>query len=226
MKRAYLWYVPLALCCAAGCVPIFYAYPSFSYVPALNLGPAHDNIFVFRVDVTDDESTPDLAKPGHYRFRQVHIAPHGTIVGQGKVAVDSGFYWNLIAVTYAEKTDHTMRLRLYRPGFDLLEIRPYQNEAPMEWTAVSGLAAQEKVVDKLVQPTSKGTWTQTHKDDKWGLAQVDPGSESPEHHNALLFIASEYERLATDMALEADDLAEACTRCHAKAKFLRELADK
>jgi hypothetical protein len=226
MKRAYLWYVPLALCCAAGCVPLFYAYPSFSYVPALNLGPAHDNIFVFRVDVADDESCANLAKPGHYRFRQVHVAPHGTILGQGKVALDSGFYWNLIAVTYAEKTDHTIRLRLYRPGFDLLEIRPYQSEASLGWTAVRELAAQEKVIDKLLRPTGKGTWTQAHKDQNWDFSHLDPGSESPEHHSVLLFAAAEYDRLASDMALEANELAEACNRCHAKAKFLRELAEK
>jgi hypothetical protein len=224
MKRAYLLCVPLALCCAAGCVPIFYAYPSVSYVPALNLGPGHDNIFVFRVDVADDESTPGLAKPGHYRFRQVHVAPHGTIMGQGKLAIDSGFYWNLIAVTYAEKTDHSIRLRLYRPGFDVLEIQAWQNEMSMEWTAVSDLRAQEKVIDKLLRPTGNGAWTQAHKDKDWGLDQVDPGSVTPEQRSVLVFVAGEYERLAADMALEANELAEACNRCHAKAKFLHELA--
>jgi hypothetical protein len=40
----------------------------------------------------------------------------------------------------------------------------------------------------------------------------------------LIFVAGEYERLAADMALEANELAEVCNRCHAKAKFLRELA--
>jgi hypothetical protein len=227
MKRACLMCVPLALCCAAaGCVPIFYAYPSVSYVPALNLGPGHDNIFAFRVDVADDESSLDLAKPGHYRFRQVRIAPHGSIMGQGKLALDSGFYWNLIAVTYAQRTNHTIRVRLYRAGFDLLEIQPWQSEAGLEWTEVRALAAQEKIVDKLLRPTGAGAWTQAHKDDNWGFSQIEPGSVSPEHRPVLLFAASEYERLASDMALEADELAEACTRCHAKAKFLRELADK
>lgn len=227
MKRACLTCVPLVLvCCAAGCIPIFYAYPSLSYVPALNLGPAHDNIFVFRADVADDQSCLDLAKPGHYRFREIHVAPQGSILGQGKVTFDSGFYWNLIAVTYAERISHTIRLRLYRPGYDMLEIQPWQNEASLEWTAVRDVAAQEKVVDKLLRPTGTGAWTQAHKDQDWGFSQVDPGSVSAEHRHVLLFAASEYDRLAAEMALEANELADACNRCHAKASFLRELANK
>jgi len=224
MMRACLALVPVLLGCAAGCVPLVYAYPSVSLVPALNLGPAHDNIYAFRVDIADDDSSSHFAKPGHYRFRQVHIAPHGSVVAQGKVGMDSGFYWNLFVTCFAQKTDHTIRLRLYRPGFNLIEIQSWQGDASLEWQAVPGPAGQEQVVDALLRPTGKGTWP--GRDQVWGFGQLDPGSASSEHRHALLFAAAEYQRLAEDMEIDAADGAEACNRCHAKAKFLRELAVK
>jgi hypothetical protein len=195
-----------------------------SLVPALNLGPSHQDIYAFRVDIADDESSSHFAKPGHYRFRQIHITPHGSITAQGKMAMDSGFYWNLLFTCFAQKTDHTVQLRLYRPGYNLIEIQSWQAQADMEWQAVAGPAAQEKILDALLRPTGKSSWQ--GRDQAWGFGQLDPGSVSGEHRHALLFAAAEYDRLADDIEIDTGDGAEACSRCHAKATFLRQLADK
>lgn len=225
MRRASLILLPLLVSGVAGCVPLFYAYPSISYVPTLNIGPSHDNIYVFRIDVADDASCVDFADPSHYRLRQVHVTPAGKVLGQSKVAIDSGFYWNGIVLTYTGHTSHTLRLRLYRAGYDAIDIRSWQGEMSLAWKDAADLESQEKAVDALLAPTqSNFTGTLKHKEQGWSFEHLDPGSVSREHRHALLFGAGEYERLAAGMAVTGD-LETACDRCRAKASFLRNLAD-
>lgn len=216
--RRFLWMlVPAFLASAAGCIPLFYAYPSVSYVPGLSLGRAHDKVHVFRVDITDDSSDGDAGKPGQYALRELPLPNSGFIAPQGKLAIDSGFYWNLIAISYTSHTEHTMRLRLYREGYDLIEIHPWQG-ASMLWHETADLAAQEKAVDQLLAPTEHSVWP--HRDDENGLGQLEPGSYSQAHHNALVFAIHEYQRIAEEADIDGH------ARCMAKAKKLRDLAGR
>lgn len=226
MRRASLFLMSLIASGVAGCVPLFYAYPSISYVPTLNIGPSHDNVYVFRVDAADDESCVDFADPSHYRLRQVHVTPAGKIVGQSKVAIDSGFYWNGIVLTYTGRTSHTLRLRLYRAGYDSIDIHSWQGETPLAWKEAPELESQEKAVDALLAPT-QGSFigTLTGKEQGWSFEHLDPGSASREQRHVLLFAAGEFERLAAGMAVTGD-LETACDRCRAKASFLRKLAER
>jgi len=87
-------------------------------------------------------------------------------------------------------------LRLYRPGFELIEIKSWGRADKIDWKVAAGLEVQEGALDKLFP--------------------VDGHTSGKE---AFLFGASEYERLAANV-LSDDDRA----RLDSKAKALREIA--
>jgi hypothetical protein len=218
MKRACCWVVvPLLLASLVGCIPLFYAYPSISYVPTVNIGPQHQNAYAFRVDVTDT-----LGEPEHERFRPISISNKGYITGQGGSAIDDGIYWNCLVFCYAKQTTHTMRLRIYRQGYELLDIHSWQVDS-INWKEVTSLAAREKAIDNLLASTRDG---HVMGPDGKPFAHLEPGSTSAEQRETLLFAAAEYEHLATKILADEEDGEKSCIRCRAKAKCLHELADK
>jgi hypothetical protein len=218
MKRSCAILMPLLLVAQTGCVPLFYAYPSFSYVPTLNIGKPHDNTFVFRVDITDD-----TGEAPHYRLRALRITQAGHITGQVKAAIDDGCYWNCIAFSYIRHVSHTLCLRLYRPGYDLFEVHAWQTDQPPEWQKAPTVAAREKAVDDLLG-LARGGDPLAGGDKQFG--HLDPGSVSAEHREALVFAAKEYDRVAAAMDISGDDNGDGSARCRAKAKALRELAGR
>jgi hypothetical protein len=217
MRRSWI-VVPLLFISLAGCIPVFYAYPTVSYVPGLSFGRDHDNVFAFRVDVTDD--TPG---PGRYEMRNLPISRSGYVGGQGKTSVDGGFDWDLIAGAFTHQTSHTLRVRLYRPGFELIEIRSWQGTQGIQWKDAKGVVAWEKTLDRLLAPSEAAPLTQAAENQ---FAHLEPGSASSQHQETLRFVAAEYERLATKLDLDDAEAEQACERCRAKAKCLRELADR
>ena len=69
-------------------------------------------------------------------------------------------------------------VRLYRPGYDLVEIGPWEGTNRVEWKPTADLLAQKNAIDTLFP------------------GKQEAGSTSKTHREALLFGASEYERLA------------------------------
>lgn len=208
----------------AGCVPIPYAYPTVSQVPAVQLGPERDEVHVFRVDIADDQSCVEFAdkQRDHYVLSQVLTSPAGEVPSQKRVALESGWYWNLIAVSYQVHTHRTLCVRLYRPGFRTIELTPGDKPEKIAWHEAIELAAQEKAVDDLLSTNGTNAWAQWKGG--WGISQLDGGATSPAHKGALLFAAAEYERLAgkeQSLVEEFQGLRERLTR---KANWLRALA--
>lgn len=220
MRRAAWMWAPILLGGVSGCVPLFYAYPAVSYVPAVNVGKSRDKTYAFRVDIVDRSGGDASADSGCYLLRQIQVAKSGFVVGQAKLAIDSGFYWNCFVKCFKERTNHTVRLRFYRPGYNPIEIRSWQTEADVSWHETPGLLAREKALDALLRPSSPAAETTAETD--WGFDRLAPGSASVEHRSALLFAAAEYERLA--VRAEAEGEEETRDRCHAKAQWLHERA--
>jgi len=88
-----------------------------------------------------------------------------------------------LAIQYAKQTSHTLRVRVYRPGFALVEICAWTGVQDVHWREAKTLAAQEKTIDDLLAPTVKGSEETKRKP----FAHLDPGSVSVSHHDALLF---------------------------------------
>src|SRR5262249_37497700 len=95
-----------------------------------------------------------------------------------------------------------MAVRLYRPGFDLVEIKSWDAVREVAWTPAPDLAGRETALDNLFR-----------------VDQLDRDCKLPAHIECLEFGASEYERLSRDAALDSDS-----ERLDAKARALREIA--
>jgi hypothetical protein len=219
--------------CFAGCIPFVpcpYLYPSVSCVPAVKIEEPSDEVHVFRVDIADDESCIEFAEPGTYRLTEMHVWPGGWTCPQGKVAVDGGFIWNCIALIFDKHTDHTVRVRLYRTGYELVEIKAWDLPRNIEWKPAADAEEQEKAVDAVLRPTGKGFDTHVFIDSDnwkkggWNFAHLHPRLFTSKHREALLFAAGEYERVAGIYLNMDSDQTTAHTRCLDKAKRLRGMA--
>jgi len=214
----------------AGCIPIGYAYPRVSYVAPVSVGAARDQVHAFRVDVADDDNCIDFPEDDQYVLRSLPLHRDGSFDPQVKVSVDYGWIWNCIALIYDGSTHHTMMVRLYRPGFQTIEIESWQKSGQMKWVVASSLDEQEQAIDDLVS-----TWNTTPvriqnrvartgfvpPRDPLVFRYLAPGSSSDEHMQALHFAASEYERLMR----EAND-PDMRSRLQDKGKALRQQAAK
>jgi hypothetical protein len=214
----------------SGCIPIGYAYPTVSYVGPTPVGAPRDEVRAFRVDVADDDNSPEFPEKDEYVLQALPIDRDGQFDAQVKVAVDYGWVWNWIALIYNEHTHHTMLVRLYRPGYQTVEIESWQKSGKVKWVAAPTPADQERAIDDLLTTwntapvVTKVNRSKTQSEpptDATVFRYLAPGSTSDQHLQALQFFAQEYERLqrgATDKDVSA--------RLGTKAKALRMLAAK
>jgi hypothetical protein len=214
---------------AIGCIPVGYAYPTVAFVPGVRVGAPADEVHAFRLDVADDQNCIDFAHREHDRYV---ICPLSSSLGdrlwpQMKVAVDYGWIWNCIALIYDGHTHHTLLVRLYRPGFQTIEVQSWQKGGEAKWVEAASLEAQEKAIDDLLSTWGTdsqqllGRAARASKDapqDSAVFHSLAAGATSKGHRQVLLFAASEYERLksAADQAMRS--------RLEEKTQTLRRLA--
>jgi hypothetical protein len=210
----------------AGCIPIGYAYPTVSYVPALAVAAPPDEVYAFRVDVADDDNSIEFPEADEYVLTGLPLDRDGRFDPQVKVSMDYGWFWNWIAAIYNEHTHHTVMVRLYRPGYHTVEIASWDKPGSVKWEAAGSLADQEQAVDELVSTWDTSSMAMQHvytrtepPRDPSVFKWLAPGSTADEHQRALQFAASEYERLqrtTTDREIRV--------RLDGKARDLRILA--
>src|SRR6266550_219510 len=99
---------------ATGCIP--YAYPKLSFVPSCDLGPDATDTHAFRLDLTAD-TTLLVPERGEYTLSEITPRPDGSIPPQSRVTVERGVFF----LTQLGRL-HTTRVRLYRPGYQLVEL--------------------------------------------------------------------------------------------------------
>jgi hypothetical protein len=219
----------LACVFGAGCIPIGYAYPAAAFVPGVQVRAPAEEVHAFRLDVADDQNCVDFAGREHDRYvlRPLALGRGDRLGPQVKVAIDYGWIWNCIALSYGGHTQHTLLVRLYRPGFRTIEVRSWQKDGEAKWIEATDLESREKAVDDLLSTwntdfqRSLGRAALTSGDvprDSAVFRSLAAGAASKGHRQALLFAASEYERLksAADPAMRS--------RLEEKTQTLRRLA--
>jgi hypothetical protein len=213
-----------------GCMPLGYAYPKVSFIPPGTVGPVHDEVHAFRVDITNDDNSIGMTEKDMYVLSRVPLHDDGSFDPQTKVSVDYGWLLYGFMDFFDASTHHTMLVRLYRPGYHTLEIESWQTKGRLHWVKAPTLEEQEQAIDDLVSTwkttperiqikAASSGFTPPH--DPIVFHYLAPGSDSPEHWDALGFAASEYERLLS-LAKDPDLHA----RLQAKTKALREMALK
>lgn len=215
---------PIPLACLM-CLPLLggcifpYVGPSLEYTPRVALEAPRDEVRAFRVDIATSQYKPGLwgissisSESTTERLSEVSISHRDEVPGQVKASVQYG----IVAIgplTFRTREGASVALRLYRPGYELVEIRSWEGTNRVAWKPTADLLEQEKALDRLFAGVSSATG--------FGCIQ-DKGSVSAAHHKALLFGASEYERLAklpSTIVWLPEDLEK-------RAKAMRDLAAK
>ncbi len=126
---------------------------------------------------------------------------------QVQAGLDRGIIIIGVALNYHFHYHNGVHVRLYRPGYDLVQFKSWQLSKGVDWIPVKDFAGREKAVDDLLSSCGTVAWCQfTGKSDEnapWQLpCGLRAGSHSAEHRAALAFAAQEYENL-----LRSDDPA-------------------
>jgi hypothetical protein len=205
------------LLCLCGCV-LPYAYPKLSYVHGCVPGAGITDCYAFRVDIAADQV--DIDESGHYSLTPIAPRPDGTFPPQTQVSVERGYYILGIALNYSVGRVHTTRLRMYRPGYELVERASWDPVDNVHWKPTIDWSAQEKAIDELVYRPAVTDAEVARR--KKPLALVG-------HYSSLTagltiskpvaeFVAAEYDRVAALAPTPAE-----AARLHGKARQLREL---
>jgi hypothetical protein len=195
----------VAVVCAlqAGCIP--YAYPNLMSVPAVRLAPTPEPIHAFRVEVKGHAEAVVRFMTDDYTLSRIDWGAGERLPAQSDVSLERGVYFMSDALS--SHWGKTLLVRLYRPGYQLVELRA-GDEPKVTWMAAAGLADQERAIDDLLavpaltfsgeaqrraslDAAKQGVEVATSAPEK-----LPPGSRSAKHHDVLLFAAAEYERLA------------------------------
>jgi hypothetical protein len=214
-----------------------WAYPTLAHVDSVNPGSIND-IHAFRVDVI--QNTGEFKVP---TCRDEYTLSCIPLSGQGPVPAQFAVYFDYGVVVWPLMWEHchrTIKLRLYRSGWETVQLESWASTSSIKWQRAQDLLAREKAIDAIVKCDDPGRGVLM---EKW-LADfvqlfprevffelgelyqgVLPGSRLPQHKEVLLFVAEEYERLAA---------AESCSnanrdglmRLSNKAKWVRALAER
>lgn len=212
----------LVPCSITGCL-LPYTYPKLDYVPGLDSVADGSEVRAFRVDVTAKQV--DLGEDGSFKLTPIKLRPDGSVPGQIGMSLERGVYVAGVALNYNVGRVHTTRVRLYRAGYQLVEVAPWGSSGPIIWAPATDWAAQEKAIDDLLrQPfvSSRVAALAEGKSTFWGSKAGTPQlpailNDSPDVPPALAFAASEYERVARLAPTRAD-----ATRLREKARLLVE----
>jgi hypothetical protein len=231
VRRSLVVSIHLFCFASLGCVQLPFYVPTMNVVPPVKSGCESADVHAFRVDITDvvelkDGPPPECTFSGSnreiYELSRIPLAAGGAVPKQVGMSVDHGWcyvgFFNLVNTW----TSHSVAIRMYRPGFETIELKAGQTLHALEWIEAPDLAAQEKAVDDLlgVAILDRAS-TKSAKQD----IRLEPGTKSSAHRDALLFAAREYERLAK--TLSADDVGapDVNARLREKAQRVRALAN-
>jgi hypothetical protein len=181
------------------------AYPAFDYTPRVKIDSAPDEVRAFRVDMCKRATdVSPFRAPFEECLSEIPVANYDEVPAQLKPSITYGVIVLAVALNYGTHTSHSLALRLYRPGYELVEIRTWERANRVDWNPASDLNAQEQALDRLY--TSN---------------RLEKGSKSSPHRDALMFGVGEYNRLGV-----AADSPEQRARLANKSSKLLELAEQ
>ncbi len=239
MKRWVMLLLLLPHC--TGC--LYYAYPNITHTPELAVRNDDGGAHAFRVEVDRTERKP--APPStEYTLTRIPMDRRGVIPSQLEIAPTTGVLNPLGFVDGQphERSQFSLLVRAYRPGFQMIEVKAWEKSRELQWTPAADLLAQEKAIDDLLadpsapqrplggsvkevgQFVTTSWWDQ--KDQKSPPLGLQPGSVSASQRSALVFAASEYERLANSPSASTMNLQPLRERLQQKAIWLKRYAEQ
>jgi hypothetical protein len=192
-----------------------YVYPKLEFTQPVKLSERAREVHAFRVDCS--RLHVDVGEIVTECLSEKPISSVNEAPPQIKPSVTYGFAVLGFALNYLVQKDHTVAVRLYRPGYALVEVKPREHVDQINWTPATDLASQEEALDRLLPPKDENSRKYSSYPSS---RQLRSGSTSSAHRTALLFGASEYDRLA-ESASQSDKV-----RLKAKASELRRLASE
>jgi hypothetical protein len=153
MKRRWRLLVGAALLApcivAAGCLP--YAYPKLSYLPGAELGSEASDVHAFRVDVTVKLLLFGFT-PCEYSLSEIAPNPDGRMPSKMGVTIERGAYWIWSPFEPCLGLAHENRVRLYRPGYHLIELSSWDFTDKVVWQPASAWSDQIRALTDLIGP--------------------------------------------------------------------------
>jgi hypothetical protein len=194
-----------------GCLP--YAYPKLSYVPGYeSTNPNITDIHAFRVDVTAHQA--DIDERNEYTLTPVARRSDGSFPPQTQLSLERGYYVLGVALNYNVARLHTVSMRLYRPGFQPVELTSWDSADKVQWQPAKDWVAQEKALGELLRRPAMTAYGVAHY---MKHSDVSPDAGLSLSKPVADFVAAEYERVAT-LAPPADAI-----RLRDKARHVTEL---
>ena len=92
---------------------------------------------------------PFLPEGGLQVLSEISLDAVADVPAQVKLSADYGVAVIGIALNYFVHTNHTVALRIYRPGFELVELHSWERGGQAVWKPADGVVAQEQVLDRL-----------------------------------------------------------------------------
>jgi hypothetical protein len=163
----------------AGCIAPYCAFPTLDYIPPIEVGPEPSAVYAFRVDITHEWiDTELLYGEGHdiKSISSVCLEPTQKVPALVKPSLSYGIAYNCIALIFGTYTNHSLAIRLYAPGYYLVEIPTWKWPAKIAWKKADTLRKQQYALEALLE----------------GIKCDDSDGQ----HQVRLFVAKEYERLA------------------------------
>jgi hypothetical protein len=240
MKRSSGRWVCFLLPLLSGCFPLLYAYPSLSFVPSINAGPVPDKVYAFRVNITDERNGAELPDQDRYVFREIPVSETARVPFQAKLDVDRGWVF-FGPEKYFAHTRHTVVVRLYRPGYQTVEVARAKDAKQVNWVEAKDVGGREKAVDDLLSTwkTDKSGQEAQFEFSRMGQSSpremasfrcLAPGSAGEKHRQFLLFAAGQYFDIEILNGFGGpavgSDLAEDHQRRMAKVDWLRKRASE
>ena len=212
----------LACLLLPGCL-IPYAFPKLSQTPPALLGEEATDVHAFRVDITTD--FVDVGGTDHYSLSEMKSRPPRWLLPQTKVSATYGIFVLGIALNYPVFLSHSLAAKLYRPGYDLVELESWDLPVRIAWKRAEDLKSQKRALDRLFLMDREAEKTEPKQ---WPLIGrcLSAGAESSAHRHALLFAASEYERLAASELASGPERDGIRSELRSNAEELRKLAEK
>lgn len=205
-----------------GCLA--YAYPDLVYTPQQPVDNDDGGAHAFRIDV---DTTAHQGKPSTVEFTlmRIPLERFGTVPSQLELAPASGIYdpFGIGGMPDHERHLYTMVVRLYKPGHQTKEIRAWDKARSPKWAPAPDLASQEQALDDLLAvPGTDGKTTWWDAKDKPSFL---PGTVSKAQFDSLMFMSSEYQRLANWSPANAVGMEAVKARLQQKAIYLRNFAE-
>src|SRR5438445_133117 len=125
--------IALACLCNAGCLG-GYVYPSATYVPRVPVGkPVAEEVHAFRFDIIDYTGSIDLASSDEYLLRELPLTVRGDVLPQFTMGFGRGWWGVYHTLGYTQRRHATLRVRLYRPGYETVQVGPWEWRRQVKW---------------------------------------------------------------------------------------------